>query len=461
VERKRGEVIRTDSAGIASEAISGEERVPVSRVLVYASPLSGVFIAHSLVGFYLLKYATDVLLIAPAVVGIIFLVGRVWDAITDPLVGSLSDRTQTRFGRRRPWFLASALPIGLAIVALWVPPPELEGTALTVWFALAVLLFYTAFTIFRVPHQAMAAELSRGYHDRTRVFAVLQLVESVGLIGATGCLFLLERADDPRVFAVDLFVAIAILTTALILTATIALRERAEFQGRGGSTVVGSFRDVVRNPHALVLMGVYLLEQLGFTALVSLLPYLSDYIIHTPGYTAFYILAAVGGMIVSIPLWVLASRTYGKKQVWFSSLIVKTIVLALVIFVGDGDFGLMMAITVVFGLMNGCSAVVAPSLQADIIDWDEAETGERKEGTYFAAWNFVQKSASGLAVLISGAMLSLTGFEPNIEQSDTALFGIRLLAGGFPVVFFALSLVLIARFSIDETAHKALRHRLK
>ena len=253
--------VATQADSTESEAGAGEERIQLSRILVYASPLSGVFIAHSLVGFYLLKYATDVLLIAPAIVGAIFLVGRVWDAVTDPLVGSLSDKTQTRFGRRRPWFLASALPIGLAIVALWVPPSELEGTALAIWFALAVLLFYTAFTIFRVPHQAMAAELSRGYHDRTRVFAVLQLVESVGLIGATGCLFLLERADEPRVFAVDLFVAIAILTTALILTATVALRERAEFLGRGGRTVVGSFRDVVRNPHALILMAVYLLEQ--------------------------------------------------------------------------------------------------------------------------------------------------------------------------------------------------------
>lgn len=439
----------------------GEERIPISRVLIYASPLSGVFIAHSLVGFYLLKYATDVLLIAPAVVGAIFLVGRVWDAVTDPVVGSLSDRTHTRYGRRRPWFFASAIPIGLAIVALWVPPPELEGMAMVIWFTLAVLLFYTTFTVFRVPHQAMAAELSRGYHDRTRVFAILQVVESLGLIGATGCLFLLERSEEPRVFAADLFIDIAILTTTLILVATAALRERSEFLGRGGETILGSFRDVLRNPHAMILMGVYLLEQLGFTALVSMLPYMSDYVLMTPGSTAHYILAAVLGMLVSIPVWVMASRRFGKKEVWFGSLVVKTIMLALVMFVGEGDFALMLTITMVYGLMSGCSAVVAPSLQADIIDWDEAETSERKEGTYFAAWNFIQKSAGGLAVLISGAMLSLTGFVPNVEQSESALLGIRVLAGGFPVVFFVLSLILIARFSIDEDAHKALRERLQ
>ena len=175
----------TEDATVATRSVTttpepSEERVPLGRVLVYASPLVGVFLANSLVGIYLLKFATDVLYLAPALVGAIFLLGRVWDAVSDPLVGFLTDRTRSRLGRRRPWFLASALPVGLTIVAVWAPPPDLEGPALVAWFTLAVLLFYTAFTAFRVPHQAMAAELSRGYHDRTRVFAILQLVESRG-----------------------------------------------------------------------------------------------------------------------------------------------------------------------------------------------------------------------------------------------------------------------------------------
>ena len=139
--------------------------------------------ASTLVNFYLLKFSTDVLLIAPAVVGTMLLLARFWDAITDPLAGWLSDRTHTRLGRRRPWLLGAALPFAASVVMLWSPPADLEETALIAWVGVAILLFYTAYTAVRIPHLAFAAELDRGYHERTRVFAVLQAVEGIGVSG--------------------------------------------------------------------------------------------------------------------------------------------------------------------------------------------------------------------------------------------------------------------------------------
>ena len=159
-----------------------EERIPTGRILVYSAPVLGLFSGGALISMYLLKFATDVLLIAPATIGAIFLAGRIWDAVSDPLVGTLSDRTRTRLGRRRPWMLASALPLGLSIAALWSPPRALEAGRLVAWVGVSFLLFYTFYTTFRVPHMALGAELSRGYHDRTRVFGVMQAVESVGMI---------------------------------------------------------------------------------------------------------------------------------------------------------------------------------------------------------------------------------------------------------------------------------------
>ena len=454
--------IRAESPGDATPVADAlEERVPLGRIVTYATPLLGVMLSGSLVSLYLLKFATDVLLIAPAVVGAIFLAGRVWDAVSDPLVGHLSDRTRTRLGRRRPWFLGSALPVGIATWAVWAPPAALEGPALIAWFAAAILLFYTAFTAFRVPHLAMGAELSRGYHDRTRVFGVLQVVEGVGIIGATGALFLLERADDQRAYASELFAGVAAVTVLLVLIATATLRERPEFQGRGGATALGSLRDLLQNPHALVLMGIYLLEQLGFTALVSLLPFLSDYVLLTPGYTSYYVFGAVASMILSIPAWIVVSRRVGKKPAWLFSVAVKTLAFGAMCFLGAGDVVPVLAVCVVFGLMNGCSAVVAPSLQADVVDWDEARTGERKEGTYFATFNFAHKCAAGLSIWITGTVLTLTGFEPNAEQSERALLGIRFLVAAFPMVLYGVSLFLVARFGLDERAHRELRHRLR
>ncbi len=446
-----------ESEPTPSASDPAEERVPTPRILVYSSPVLGVFMAGMLVSFYILKFATDVLLVGPAVMGAILLGARVWDAISDPLVGWLSDRTRTRIGRRRPWFLASAIPFGASVVMLWSPPADLEGGALTVWVGAAVFLFYTAYTGFRVPHMALGAELSRGYHDRTRVFGIMQIVESVGMLAAAGALMMLERSDDPRAFARTLSVAMGMGGTVLIAVAAVFLRERSEFQGRGGANPWRAFGDVLRNPHSRILIGVFFLEQLGFSALVGLLPYLSDYVLKTPGSTAIYLFGAIGAGMVSIPLWIAISRRFGKKRVWFWSIAVKTALFAALFFLGEGDLVPLTLVTISFGLMNGCGSVVGPSLKADVVDWDEAQTGERKEGSYFATWNFAQKGAGGVSIWATGMMLALTGFVPNAEQGETTILGMRLLAAAYPFVLHLGALALVTRFALTEHAHRAAR----
>ncbi len=436
-----------------------EERVPTANILIYSSPVLGVFMASMLVNFYLLKFSTDVLLIAPATIGFLLLVARVWDAVTDPAAGWLSDRTNTSLGRRRPWFIGSALPLGGSIVMLWSPPAEFEGTALTLWIGAAILLFYTAYTAFRVPHIAMGAELSRGYHDRTRVFGVMQMVESVGMLAAAGVLVFLEQAEDPRAFARTLSLAMAGLATVLIGVAAWRLRERAEFLGRGGSSPWRSFRDVLANPHARILIGVFFLEQLGFGALVALIPYLSDYVLETPGSTGIYLFSAIGAALLSIPLWIHLSRRLGKMRIWIVSIVAKVVLFMMAFLLGAGDFVLMIVIATLFGIMNGCGSVVGPSLEADVVDWDEAETGERKEGSYFAAWNFAQKAAAGVALWAIGVMLAITGFVPNVPQGANALLGMRSLASVVPGLLHVLALILMLRFSLDESAHLKARQR--
>ncbi len=434
-----------------------EERIPTGQILIFSAPVLGVFVGSALTSMYLLKFATDVLLVAPAVMGAILLAGRIWDAVSDPLVGHLSDRTRTRFGRRRPWFLASAIPLGLSIVALWSPPRELSGPALVAWITASFLLFFTFYTTFRVPHMAFAAELSRGYHDRTRVFGLMQAMESLGMMLAAGALFLLESAEDPRGPAAGISVAIGAGGAVLILLTTAAMREREEFQERGARSSASAFGDVLGNPHARILVGVFLLEQLGFSVLVILLPYVSDYVLVTPGSTAAYIFGALVTLLLSIPVWLAAARRWGKKPVWLFSILGKMVVFGGFFFMGEGDFLWVMAGTILFGAMAGCGSVVGPSLKADVVDWDEGRTGERKEGAYFATWNFAQKAAGGVAGWLTGTMLSVFGFEPNVAQSEGTLFGMRVLISLWPLAVHVLAFVLVLRFGLDEAAHRAAR----
>ncbi|NNL67623.1 MAG: MFS transporter [Myxococcales bacterium] len=449
----------TTPSGSEAEDAEGEERIATREILVYSAPVLGVFFANSLISFYFLKYATDVLLIVPALAGTILLGGRIWDAVTDPLVGHWSDRTRSRMGRRRPWFLASAVPLGLSVIALWSPPETLTGRALTLWLAVAFLVYLTFYTTFRVPHMALGAELTRGYHDRTRVFGVMQIVENAGILLAAGGLAFIENADAPREAAATLSRGIAVMVIVLVLWASWRLRERSEFQGRGGAGSYRAFRDVMANPHARLLVGIFFLEQLGFASLLTLMPYLSDYVVQTPGRTFLYLMGAIVSMAASVPAWIVLSRRFGKRAIWIGSLIAKLVIFASLAIVGEGDAALLAIGAIAFGVVAGAGNVVGPSLKADVIDWDEAESGERKEGAYFAAWNFVQKAAGGFSGWMIGIVLTATGFVANAAQGEAALLGIRLLASPWPLLLHALALVLVWRFTLDEAAHRAARDR--
>ena len=246
---------------LAAAAVSA--KVSWRTILTYNLPTPGVGYMFFLVNIFLMKFSTDVLLIAPAAMGIIFGVARIWDAISDPLAGYLSDRTRTRLGRRRPWFLASAVPIGGFFLMMWSPPATFSDQWLVAWMAIAVFGFYTGTTILIVPHASLGAELTPNYHDRTRVFAARQVGWNLGAFLSLGAMFLLIGAAEPRGTAVWLAALAAVVTAALIVYATAHLHERPEFLGRGGKNAYSAFADVWRNPHARLLLLVFLIESVG------------------------------------------------------------------------------------------------------------------------------------------------------------------------------------------------------
>ena len=128
------------------------ERLPLSTIALYGSPVGAVFAASFLVSTFFLFYMTDVLMIAPATAGLIIATGQVWDAVNDPPIGHLSDRTRTRWGRRRPWMALSAIPLGVFTFAVWQPPIGLEPSGVVVWVLVCFLLLRTFYSTFRVPH---------------------------------------------------------------------------------------------------------------------------------------------------------------------------------------------------------------------------------------------------------------------------------------------------------------------
>jgi GPH family glycoside/pentoside/hexuronide:cation symporter len=437
-----------------------DAQVPLGTILVYCLPALVLYFTFMLVLVYLMKYATDVLLVPAAVMGTLFGLSRVSDAVLDPAAGYLSDRTRSRLGRRRSWMLASALPMGATFFMLWSPPRGLDAFALALWMGVAIFAYHVATTMFAVPHEALGAELSKSHHDRTRIFGVRHVVGTLGSLAALGGMELLRRAADPRRTAFGISFAIALALVATSLLAVARLRERAEHQGRGAMNPWRAFADVWRNPHARLLLFVFGIENFGTAVLAVLVVYVMQYVYSLADYTTTFMLLYFIPAILFVPVWIRLSRRFGKRNLWIFSMAMMTLAFAGLAVARAGDVWLLCALGVIAGVGGGCGQVVGPSIQADVIDYDERVTGERKEGIYFAVWSFVRKSAYGVATMLVGLLLGAIGFEPNVVQSETTQLGMRVLFGVVPGLCYLAGTLCFLRFRLDEAAHLAIRREL-
>jgi GPH family glycoside/pentoside/hexuronide:cation symporter len=436
------------------------ERVPLRTLLSWGPPVSALSATLLFLQFFFLKFATDVLLMAPAVVGVIFASGRLWDAISDPIVGTWSDRTQTRLGRRRPWMLVGIPLIALTLLMTWMPPETLSGPGLVAWVTVALFGFYTAYTIYSVPHQSLGSELTTDHHDRSRIFGVYNASFTVGMLCAFGGMQFVMNSDDQRAAAAQLASAVVLVVILVLLIPPTRVRERPEYQGRGAASSFGALRDVVQNRHAQRLLFVQFVQMLGTGVIGILSPYLVQYILKRPDLVGPLPALFVIFNLASIPVWVLLSRRFGKRRVWLCAMVAAGLVFGSMTFVGEGDVLMISLLLPAAGFALGCGGTVGPSILADVIDSDELETGERKEGAYNAAWGFAFKSSNALTILVTSLVLQGIGFEPNVEQTDFAKLAIRGLFGLMPLTMFLCAAAVFRGFGLDEAEHIRIRAAL-
>ena len=426
---------------------------------------------YLLVNLYIMKFSTDVLLIAPAVMGVIFSISRIWDAVSDPVAGYLSDRTTFKFGRRRTWILVSFVPISLGFLAVFSPPASMEGQALDTWMMFAILGFYSAMTLFLVPHMALGAEISDDYHERTKLFGVRHIGFTLGSILALVSMSILINEEvkpegNVRQLASNLALLSVLIMSAFIIFSVSRLKERPEYQNRVNKNPFMAFRDVWKNYHAKILLIILFIENLGGAVIGVLTLYVTQYIVEAPEWAPLIIFAYMFPAAASVPLWIPLSRKYGKIKLWIFSLAATGIAFGgifIIPFLDSVTERLIVIFTgaILGGIAAGCGGAVGPSIKGDVIDYDEYLTGERKEGTYFAAANFVFKSATGIMLLLTGFVLQFSGFIPNQPQTMEVKIALISLYGLVPLIFYSLgAFLLYKKFKFGEKEHAAIKSEL-
>jgi Na+/melibiose symporter-like transporter len=424
-------------------------RLPLRTLLCYAPQAFALGAPLFFVQFFFLKFATDVLLLAPAAIGGLFAIGRLWDATVDPIIGLWSDRTRTRLGRRRP-FMAAAIPLmALAFVSLWMPPAALSPGLTTAWIAVGLLGFYTAFSLYAIAHFALGAELVEDYHDRSRVYGARSACFMLGLAPAFAGLQLVNNAEDPRAAAAAVAVGAALAMAGLLLL-PLRVQERAEFQRRETSGSFSAIADVLANPHARRILAVQFIDSLGLGVLGVLGPYLAQYVIERPDLIAAIPAVYTVCLLSSIPLWVMASRRFGKREVWLVAMVGVALSFGATVLVGENDVALIVCLLVAAGFFGGCGGPIGASMLADVIDADELATRQRREGAYTSAFTFALQVGGGLTVALVGAALELSGFQPNAEQTPIAAWTIRGLFAGMPLSMLLLGALVLRGYTLDE-----------
>jgi GPH family glycoside/pentoside/hexuronide:cation symporter len=417
---------------------------------------------YLLVSLYVMNYSTDVLLIGPAIIGAIFSASRIINAITDPFIGHVSDRTRSRFGRRRLWMLVSIVPTALLFYMMFTQPASLVGTSLVVWMAVSIIGFYAAINLCFIPHLSLGAEITSDNHQRNRLFGFRHAGYTFGQVLALYTLQLAVSAGQEGPDAVQAAVRGLAITAGvgfalLVLFAVFTVEERADYAGSVHSSFFSSIAHVWGNSHARLLLIVSFIENVGFAAISGLAVYVAEYVVERPELAGLVILAYLGPSAAFAPLWPKVARRVGKVRLWRYSMIATALAFGglfpVLYFQGPLQLPGLFTLLFIAGLAGGCGGTMGPSVQSDVIDYDELQTGERKEGMYFAVWDFVFKSAIGMMALLTGFTLQATGFTPNETQPESARLAMTLLFSIFPLLCYLVGTWIFTRFSFDEKAH--------
>lgn len=415
-----------------------------------------------MVSVYLSKFYTDTLLLAPAFVAWTFLIGRFWDGFTDPIMGYASDATKSRMGRRRPYFLLSAIPVGIAYFYLWSPPDSLRGWGLFLYLTATYLLMYTFWTIFSIPHNSLGAELTMDYHERTVLTGVR---EGLGVIGA------LVGTMVPPIFAARLgdigkgysYLAgmIGLVTAVSIFICFFSVRENPEFQKQQPIAIKEGLKALYGNRPFRILVIVFVIALIGNAFVPILTLYMADYVVQLPRIAPVIILGYILAAALSIIFWTRLSRRIGKRKAWSRALIFASVIFALSIYYHEGTWLVWIILAILAGFAYGASVALPPSMMADVIDLDELQTGRRREGAYFGIWSFIDKAAVGIAVFVGMYSLDFMGYIPNQAQTLRVFWTLKTLYSILPTVCFAACCYLLRNYPIDQREHERIRAEIE
>ena len=442
--------------------LAEKNNVTIRTKIAYAAPAFALAIVGIPVYVYIPKFYADIVGIDMAILGYLMFSVRIFDAVTDPAIGYISDRTQTRFGRRRPYIAVGSIFVALAMFLLFIPPAT-SGLIETIWFAASIYILFLFWTAVVVPYESLGPEITFDYHERTSLFALRDGFLIFGTLAAASSpaaiqwLFnLTADADGERAkfFWIAIIYAPLLIGTCWWCALTIRERQPADEERRIG--LWRGLRQVTYNRPFVILLIAYTVSAIGNNLPATLILFYVEYVLQSQLADFFLLLYFVTG-IIFLPAWIFLSRRTGKKAAWLASMGINTGAFIGVFFLGPGDAAIYGVLVFLSGIGFGATLAIPSAIQADVIDYDELLTGERREGQYIGLWSISKKIAAAVGIGAGLSILGMAGYAPNAEQPAAVLTTLRVLYALVPSLCNLVAIVIALAYPISSRVHIDIR----
>jgi GPH family glycoside/pentoside/hexuronide:cation symporter len=439
-------------------------RLSFATKLAFGAGDAGAGITSTLLVFSFLVFLTDVAHLKPGLASSVLAIGKIWDALNDPIIGVLSDRTRSKWGRRHVWMIGAAIPFGLLFSLHWIVPPFLsdQNQMGLFWYYVAVsIAFNTAFTAVNLPYTALSPQMTQDYDERTSLTGFRFAFSIGGSLAALAFGFVLSQQALPPAQQYALLGGISAIASIVTIywcvwgttdpSAGEAPPSIDEHDDR--ASWWHEIRDALANVPFRYVIGIYLCSWFAFQLTATTIPYFVTYYM---GLDAYFSVALIvqGSAMLALFVWAKLGETIGRRGVYFLGTGLWTIAQAGLFVITPDEDGWLYILCALAGIGIATAYLVPWSMINDVTDLGELQTGERREGTFYSLMVLLQKLGLAFGLAMVGQALERFGFNSALEtQSDSVLTALRVLVAPFPACILAIGLVLTYFYPLTKSVH--------
>jgi GPH family glycoside/pentoside/hexuronide:cation symporter len=431
---------------------------------IYGSGDFGFALTNTILSVYFALFLTEVVGLMPAVAALAIFIGSTWDYINDPIVGYITDRTRTRWGRRRPFLLFGALPFALSFVLLWWKPPFTSVAALAAYYALAYAIFDTAASFVYMPFYALTPELSSDYDERTSLTSNRMFFSIFGVLVAFTVPLAIVSTFNPqntdRVLIMGLVLGlVSAVPLWLVFWGT---HERKEFMDQEQSGLRESVRTSVRNRPFVFGLLLFLFNGVTMAIIQVNLLYYIKYVVERESQSDIIMASIFVVAIIALPLWLWVSRHLNKRLAYIIGIsFLAGVLMVLASLNPQTSMPLIMILCVLAGIGVSAMHVMPWAIIPDAIEYGELQTGKRNEGMFYSLITLAQKIASSIAVPLALLVLQFSGYVTDGgAQPASAINGIRIIAGPIPAIAILMGILFTALFPLGRENYQEINRQL-